>query len=180
LKDKHVRLKNEEILFCFTGKKGIEHSVTVKNKKLARIVRQCRDIPGKSLFQYYINDGQKKTIDSGMVNNYIKEATGADFTAKDFRTWAGSLQALQGFTSLDEPAKSSDIRKNIITVLDTVSNKLGNSRSICKKYYIHPGLIQLYEEQKLKKFLVAVPSTQKITGLSTEEKILLLTLKKSS
>ncbi|HKO80729.1 MAG TPA: hypothetical protein VJU78_10045, partial [Chitinophagaceae bacterium] len=178
MKDRHVTIKKEDVLFSFTGKKGIEHSITIKNKKLARIIRQCRDIPGKELFQYYTADGQKKSIDSGMVNNYIKEITQAEFTAKDFRTWAGSLQALESFRSLDEPLNASAIKKNILTVLDAVSSKLGNSRSICRKYYIHPGLIKLYEENKLKHFFQVSSLKRKTTGLSAEEKILMQTLKK--
>jgi DNA topoisomerase-1 len=90
LKDKHVSVKNEKILFCFTGKKGIEHTITLKNKRLARIVKQCRDIPGKELFQYYDYNGIKKSIESGRVNNYIQTVTGRDFSSKDFRTWAGT------------------------------------------------------------------------------------------
>lgn len=179
LKDRHVKIKKEGVLFSFTGKKGIEHSITLKNKRLARIIRQCRDIPGQQLFQYYTPDGQKKNIDSGMVNNYIKEITQADFTAKDFRTWAGSLQALESFRSLQEPGNASDIRKNIIIVLDAVSNKLGNSRSICKKYYIHPVLLKLYEESKLKNYFPSFSSKRKTAGFSAEEKILMQTLKKS-
>lgn len=179
LKDRHVTIKKEDILFSFTGKKGIEHSITIKNKKLARIIRQCRDIPGKELFQYYTVDGQKKSIDSGMVNNYIKEITQAEFTAKDFRTWAGSLQALESFRSLDEPLNDSAIKKNILTVLDAVSSKLGNSRSICRKYYIHPCLIKLYEENKLKQYFQVSSVKRKKQGLSAEEKILMQTLKKS-
>lgn len=179
LKDRHVTIKKEDIQFSFRGKKGIEHSISIKNKRLAYIIKQCRDIPGKELFQYYTSDGQKRSVDSGMVNNYIKEITQADFTAKDFRTWAGSLQALECFRSLAEPLNASGIRKNIITVLDAVSNKLGNSRSICKKYYVHPILIQLYEENKLKNYFPASPAKRTTAGLSTEEKILMQTLKKS-
>ena len=178
LKDRHVTIIKEDIQFSFRGKKGIEHSISIKNKRLARNIRQCRDIPGKELFQYYTGDSQKRSVDSGMVNNYIKEITQAEFTAKDFRTWAGSLQALECFRSLDEPINASDIRKNIITVLDVVSNKLGNSRSICKKYYVHPVLIQLYEENKLKKYFSASLPKRITTGLSTEERILMQTLKK--
>lgn len=179
LKDKHVTIRKESISFSFTGKKGIEHSISIKSKKLARIIKQCRDIPGKELFQYYGADGQKKSIDSGMVNNYIKEATGGEFTAKDFRTWAASIQALECFRSLDESNSATDIKKNILTVLDTVSTKLGNSRSICKKYYIHPVLIQLYEENKLKNYFPASPAKERIRGLSVEEKTLMYVVKKS-
>ena len=115
-----------------------------------------------------------------MVINYIKVITQADFTAKDFRTWAGSLHALESFRSLEEPLTDSDIRKNINTVLDTVSNKLGNSRTICKKYYVHPSLIRLYEENKLKQYFMTEASPNgKRSGFSPGEKILMLTLKKS-
>ena len=139
LKDKHVKINNEKILFSFTGKKGIEHTITLKNKKLARIVKQCRDIPGRELFQFYQSGGNKRRIDLGMVNNYIKEASGHDFSAKDFRTWAGSLQALQSFCSLEEALNDKDVKKNVVAVLDEVSKKLGNTRTVCRKYYVHPG-----------------------------------------
>jgi len=180
LKDKHVKIKNEKILFSFTGKKGIEHSITLKNKKLARIVKQCRDIPGRELFQFYQSDGSKKKIDSGMVNNYIKEAAGQDFSAKDFRTWAGSLQALQSFCSLQEVLEEKDLKKNVVTVLDEVSKKLGNTRTICRKYYVHPGLIELYEQHKL---IACVDKNNQrplsATGLTAEESNLMQVLKKN-
>jgi DNA topoisomerase-1 len=179
LKDKHVTIKKEDIRFSFTGKKGVEHSITIKSKRLARIIRQCKDIPGKELFQYYTAEGDKKSIDSGMVNNYIKEITQGEFTAKDFRTWAGSLQALQCFRALDETLDATIIKKNIVNMLNEVSSKLGNSRSICKKYYVHPALIRLYEENKLKNYFQSVPVKRKPeSALSVEEKILMQTLKK--
>lgn len=175
LKDKHVSVKNEKMLFCFTGKKGIEHTITLKNKRLARIVKQCRDIPGKELFQYYDSNGNKKGIESGRVNNYIQTVTGRDFSSKDFRTWAGSLHALQCFRSLGEPIDEAEAKRNIAAVLDTVSRKLGNTRNVCKKYYVHPGLIRLYEENKLQN----IPDNNNYSsGLSAEEKILIQVLKK--
>jgi DNA topoisomerase-1 len=176
LKDKHVVVKNEKILFCFTGKKGIEHTISLKNKRLARIVKQCRDIPGKELFQYYDSNGIKKSIESGQVNNYIKEVTEMDFSAKDFRTWAGTLQALQCFCSLGKSVNETETKRNIVAVLDTVSQKLGNTRNICKKYYVHPAVIRLYEENKLKN--IPVNSYDHSTSLSAEEKILMQVLKK--
>lgn len=178
LKDKHVRVKNGNITLAFTGKKGVEHAISIRDKRLARIIKQCRDIPGKELFQYYTDTGERRSIDSGMVNNYIKQATGNEFTAKDFRTWAGSLQALQVLRKLECPQSDAELRKNIATVLDAVSNKLGNSRNICKKYYVHPCLIQLYEENKIKDILCS-PSIAGTSGLSVEEKILMEAIKKS-
>ena len=153
LKDNHVTIKKEAILFSFKGKKGIEHTITLKNKKLARIVRQCRDLPGRTLFQYYSPDGERKSIDSGMVNSYIREAAHQDFSAKDFRTWAGTLEALDCISKLKDAKTVSEAKKNVLQVLDDVSAKLGNTRNICKKYYVHPGILRLYEENKLLKYV---------------------------
>jgi len=178
LKDNHVKIKKDEINFSFLGKKGIEHTISLKNKKLASIVKQCRDIPGKQLFQYYDKEGNKKQIDSGMLNNYIKKATGMDFSAKDFRTWAGSLQAIECLRICGEPADEAETKKNILQMLDMVSDKLGNSRNICKKYYVHPGLIKLYEEKKLFSLVSEGSTSKKSSGLSKEEQVLLPVLKK--
>lgn len=180
LKDNHVSIKKDELRLCFTGKKGIEHEITLKNKKLARIVKQCRDIPGKKLFQYYDAEGNKKSIDSGMLNNYIRNATSEDFSAKDFRTWAGSLQAVQCLRTLGECIEVADIRKNIVAMLDLVSEKLGNSRNICKKYYVHPGLVRMYEENKLLPCVeeYAHQKKRRLHGLSADEQLLLFILEK--
>jgi DNA topoisomerase-1 len=149
LKNKHVSITGDSISFSFTGKKGIKHMIALKNKRLARTISQCREIPGHELFQYFDTEGNRHPIDSGMVNHYIKEATGMDFTAKDFRTWAGSLHALQRLKAIGEAGDAAECKKNLASVLDAVSKELGNSRAVCKKYYIHPGLLKLYEENKL-------------------------------
>ena len=108
-----VKINGGTIAFSFKGKKGIHHSITLKNKRLAKIVKACRDIPGKELFQYMNENGVRCTVDSGMVNNYIKEATGNDFTAKDFRTWAGSLTILSCFKNLGLCDNEAQIKRNI-------------------------------------------------------------------
>src|SRR6185436_16009573 len=94
LKDKHASINGSSVKFCFRGKKGVEHTVSLKSKKLASIIQQCRDIPGKTLFQYIDEDGQRQTIESGMVNEYIKNLAEGEYTAKDLRTWCGSVIAL--------------------------------------------------------------------------------------
>lgn len=149
LKDKHVKLGKEKIEFVFVGKKGIEHHITLTDKRLARIIKECRDVPGKQLFQFYTAAKKHRPIDSGMVNHYIKEAAGQDFSAKDFRTWAGTLEALECLRTLEDVPDEKLVKKNMLDVLDKVSARLGNTRAVCKKYYIHPGLFQLYEEKKL-------------------------------
>ena len=180
LKDKHVAISQDKIVFSFKGKKGIEQHISLKNKRLARMVKQCRDIPGKELFQYYDTNGNRKSIDSGMVNQYIKDVSGYDCSAKDFRTWAGSLHALQAFRSLGGALTAAETKKNILSALDEVSKKLGNSRTVCKKYYVHPALLQLYEENNLSGYLKEldkpeVPGNK--SGLTAEERVLLKILK---
>jgi DNA topoisomerase-1 len=181
LKNRHVKISGGNLRFCFTGKKGVEHTVTLKNKKLARIVKQCRDIPGKELFQYYDAGGNRKPIDSGMVNSYLKENTaGMDVSAKDFRTWAGSLQAIKSFRSMGETSEAGIIKQNIITMLDEVSTKLGNTRAVCRKYYIHPQIIELYENNQLLSMIEKTCLRKKGTaGLSKEESALMCLLRLS-
>jgi DNA topoisomerase-1 len=180
LKDKHVSIKGNELAFCFKGKKGIVHKISLKNKKLAKAVQACRDIPGKELFQYFDKEGNRKSIDSGMVNQYIKAATGMEFTAKDFRTWAGSLNILWAFKSIGEALSDTECKKKIVEALDQVSLKLGNTRTVCKKYYVHPGLITLYEQKNLQKYLEGLDEIEQpddVSGLTTAEKVLMKILK---
>jgi DNA topoisomerase-1 len=168
------------MMFAFKGKKGIHHNVTLKNKRLAKVVESCRELPGKELFQYLDPEGKLCGVDSGTVNNYLKTATGGDFSAKDFRTWAGSLNILRAFKSLGEAESESTCKKNVIAAIDEVSKKLGNSRTICRKYYVHPGLIKLYEENNLSKYLVELNELEEPdnhAGLTSEEKVLMKILK---
>lgn len=181
LKDGHVKINGGTIQFSFKGKKGVHHSVTLKNKRLAKIVKACRDIPGKELFQYVNEEGIRCSVDSGMVNNYMKEATGSDFTAKDFRTWAGSLTILSCFKNLGPCDEESQIKKNVVAAIDEVSLKLGNTRTVCRKYYVHPGIVKLYEDQNLNRYLKDLESTEEgeeTIELTAEEKVLMRILKK--
>ena len=179
LKDGHVEIAGSELKFSFVGKKGIDHAITLKNKRLAKIVKQCRDIPGKELFQYYDEDGFRHPIDSGMVNDYIKETLQAEFTAKDFRTWAGSLNLLQCLKTIGDHSNETECKKNILKALDQVSSKLGNTRSVCRKYYVHPQLIHFYETKSLAKYFSAANSNivESEYALAEEEVILMKILK---
>jgi DNA topoisomerase-1 len=180
LKDKHVKINGSKITFAFKGKRGISHNIMLQNKRLAKAVKDCRDIPGKELFQYYTENGERKAIDSSMLNNYIKEATGADFSAKDFRTWAGSLQMLRCLKCLEKADTLGQRKSNIVSALNEVSLKLGNTRTVCKKYYVHPGIIDLYERDEIEKYLkeldgIEEPDTP--NTLTRDEKVLMKVLK---
>lgn len=176
LKDQHVRIRGDKMQFIFKGKKGIAHNISLKSKRLARIVKQCRDIPGKELFQYYDTDGNHKAIDSGMVNDYLKSITGKDFTAKDFRTWVGTIQAISEFKSLSVGETKAERKSNILTVLDKVAAHLGNTRTVCKKYYVHPVVVELYESESLHSYFKDMDQVEKSfkkLALTLEEQLLL-------
>ncbi len=180
LKDKHVKINGSKITFAFKGKRGISHNITLQNKRLAKAVKDCRDIPGKELFQYYTETGERKAIDSSMLNNYIKDATGGEFSAKDFRTWAGTLHMLRCLKCLDKAETVAQRKSNIIAALNEVSLKLGNTRTVCKKYYVHPGIIDLYERDDIEKYLkeldgIEEPDTP--NELTKDEKVLMKILK---
>jgi DNA topoisomerase-1 len=176
LHDKHVKIDKRGVRFCFKGKKGIFHDISLQNKKLARIVQQCRDIPGKELFQYYDQDGKRNPVDSGMVNQYIQHHAGETFSAKDFRTWAGCLNLLRAFRQIGLFETNTECKHNINMALDEVSHKLGNTRTVCKKYYVHPALIRLYEEKKIDNYLSQLDEIEKDddrASLTKEEKVLM-------
>lgn len=175
LKDKHADIKSNSVKFTFKGKKGVEHSISLKNKKLAKLVQQCKDIPGKELFQYIDETGNRHSIDSGMVNEYVKELSGQEFTCKDFRTWSGTVQAILAFNEIGGFENETDAKKNTVAALDIVSEHLGNTRTVCKKYYVHPAILDLYENKKLADWLSKIENyaNNKKSGLGKEEVVLM-------
>ncbi len=176
LKNRHVTLNGSKIFFSFKGKKGVMHKVTLSSKKLSRIVKGCKEIPGKELFEYLDESGCVHNIDSGMVNEYIHKISEGDFTSKDFRTWAGSVQALLAFKELGGCETLTEMKSKIPAAFDIVAKHLGNTRAVCKKYYVHPLIVKLYEENKLDKYineLDAIEVDDNKSGLAEEEKVLM-------
>jgi len=175
LMNRHVKIEGSTLKFEFKGKKGVFHKIALQSKKLAKLVKQCRDIPGKELFQYYNDEGNHCTIGSGDVNDYLKHVTGEDFTAKDFRTWAGSVSALYAFKEAGEFDNITECRKKIISVLDEVALNLGNTRTVCKKYYVHPTVIKSYEEGTIFHYIKGLDDDHNIKAaeLNIAEKALL-------
>ena len=176
LKGKHVSIKGSKLRFTFKGKKGISHDITIRNKKLSSIVQKCKDIPGKELFQYYDESGSRQSIDSGMVNEYIRDICGFDFTAKDFRTWSGTVQAFIGAREIGFAETQTELKKKSVEIIDRVAKHLGNTRNVCKKYYIHPAILLFYETRELGKYFSKLESVSKEElelEQSMEEKIVL-------
>jgi DNA topoisomerase-1 len=142
--DRHVDIDGATVRFEFRGKSGIRHTVALHDRRLARIIQCSRDLPGYELFQYLDEDGNRHTIDSADVNAYLKEAAGDEFTAKDFRTWAGTVLAarmLQEFEAFDTKAQA---RRNIVRAIEAVAQRLGNTKAVCRKCYVHPAVLDCY------------------------------------
>lgn len=144
LRNQHVQVLGDVLKFKFRGKSGQHHEIELKDKRLARIIRKCRDIPGSALFEYLDEDGQPQTIESGDVNEYIREISGGDFTAKDFRTWGGTCLAASCLLAKCAEAADQDTKSALVDVVKEVASKLGNKPATCKKYYIHPAVMNCY------------------------------------
>ena len=144
LRNQHVDVKGATLTFEFRGKSGVRHSVGVNDRRLARIVKQCRDLPGQELFQYIGDDGAHQDVTSQDVNAYLKEISGEDFTAKDFRTWAGTVLAAVALREIAQAASMTQAKKNVLQAVEAVAGMLGNTRAVCRKSYIHPGVIDAY------------------------------------
>lgn len=144
MRNRHARVRGSMVKFEFKGKSGVRHAVDVEHRRLARIVKACQELPGQELFEYLDDRGRRRDVDSGDVNAYLKEMTGQDFTAKDFRTWAGTVlacTALKAFAAFDSPARA---KKNVLQAIEAVAGILGNTKAVCRKSYIHPAIIDSY------------------------------------
>ena len=172
LQDDHVQFKRSKIQFEFVGKKGITHKIDLERAMLAKLVKKCQDIPGQDLFQYYDDNGNHRCVSSSDINNYLKEVTGEDFTAKDFRCWAGSVNALEAFQKLSQPETQTEFKHKVVEVLDEVASKLGNTRTVCKKYYVHPTVIAAFEKGSIWKY----KPDNKHSELNVEEHALVILL----
>jgi DNA topoisomerase I len=144
MRDKHADVNGSSVRFEFVGKGGKLHSVDLQDRRLAKVVKRCRDVPGYELFQYLDEDGNRQRISSSDVNDYLREISGHDFTAKDFRTWAGTVlaaRALQEFESFDSDAQA---KRNVVQAIETVAARLGNTKTVCRKCYVHPAVLDAY------------------------------------
>ena len=144
LRRQHVSVSGSKLRFHFRGKSGKEHSVSIENRQLARIVKRCQDLAGQELFQYIDDDGQRYTIESDDVNKYLREISGQDFTAKDFRTWSGTVFAAEALQGLGEFETQTEAKKNVGEAIEVAARHLGNTKAICRKCYVHPQVINAY------------------------------------
>ncbi|WDR38043.1 DNA topoisomerase IB [Pseudomonas serboccidentalis] len=164
LRSRHVEVNGSAILFQFRGKSGIEHQITVKDRRLARIIKRCLEIPGQNLFQYLDEKGERHTISSHDVNAYLQTLTGADFTAKDYRTWAGSALALAVLRELQWESEA-EAKRHVVDMVKNVAKQLGNTPAVCRKCYIHPAVVERF----MLGALAELPRPRVRKGLRSEE-----------
>ena len=144
LRERQVRVRGDTLTFRFRGKSGIEHDIALTDAKLARIVARMQDLPGQELFQYVDGDGETRAVESADVNAYLKSIAGDEFTSKDFRTWAGTVLCARALRRLAAPESQAAGKRNVAQAVESVARKLGNTKAVCRKCYIHPALIESY------------------------------------
>ena len=144
LRKKHVDVNGSELRFEFRGKSGVEHSVTVDDARIAHIVQRCHDLRGEVLFKYLDDNGARREVEAGDVNDYLAAITGGEITAKDFRTWAGTMIAAEFLRGIGPASTLKQANRNVVAAIDHTARRLGNTRAVCRKYYIHPTLIAAY------------------------------------
>ncbi|ALM85162.1 DNA topoisomerase IB [Bordetella sp. N] len=173
LRRKHITVAGGRIRLRFRGKSGVEHDVTVHDRRIAAVVKRCMDISGHELFRYLDDEGNPRGVDSGSVNDYLRDAGRADFTAKHYRTWAGSVQALALLR--DRPWESeTQAKRTVVEVVKEVARRLGNTPSVCRECYIHPLVLQTYLDGNLQ---AAGPAPASPRGLTADERRFLAFLK---
>ncbi|WP_405384747.1 DNA topoisomerase IB [Maribacter sp. LLG6340-A2] len=173
LRTRHLKISKNKLKFEFTGKKGKKHSITLNNKRLRRLVLQCEEIPGWELFQFYDENGVKTGVESGMVNEYLQQISGQMFTAKDFRTWAGTIIFFESLAENEFTEDEAVLKKNILHAFDRTAEALGNSRNVCRKYYVHPFIVREYEEKRLFKALGSIDAQKQKEYQTAAEQVLL-------
>ena len=144
LRRKHVEVNGEQLRFSFRGKSGVEHTVSLNDRQLARIIQRCKDVPGQELFKYIDASGKRRPITSDDVNEYLRMIAGREITAKDFRTWGGTMAAAMTLHMMEPASSRREADRNIVRALDVVAERLGNTRTVCRKYYVHPALLEAY------------------------------------
>jgi DNA topoisomerase-1 len=177
LRNKHAKIEGSNVRFSFRGKSGVRHALDLRDRRLARIIRQCQDLPGQQLFEYLEEDGSTRAIDSSDVNEYIRDISGDDFSAKDFRTWAGTVTCAVLLAQEVAEETASDRKQRVVTVIKDVAKRLGNTPAICRKCYVHPAIVDVFLEEGR---LAPSRAPRSREGLEPEESLVLALLQQRS
>ena len=181
MRTRHARVRGSSVTFRFRGKSGVAHESGIVDRRLAKVVSRCQDLPGQELFQYLDEDGTPRPVTSEDVNAYLKEITGDDFTAKDFRTWAGTVLAAEALREVERLTTEGQAKKkNVVQAIERVAKRLGNTRAICRKCYVHPAIIEAYMDGSMASVLErrADEELEESDDLSAEETAILALLRR--
>jgi DNA topoisomerase-1 len=178
LRDRHVNVNGATIQFRFKGKSGIPHTVDLQDRRLARIIQRSKDVPGQELFQYLNDERKPVDVHAEDVNGYLRQAMQQDFTAKDFRTWNGTLLAIMAFQESGTSSSTTQVKRNVSRAIQQVAARLGNTPTVCRKYYVHPAVVDAYTEGLLLDALAELTTTAATEGLCAEENVALALLRK--
>lgn len=179
LRKRHVNIFKDKMKIQFTGKKGVEHSITVRNKKIINLVSRCEELPGWELFKFFDENGERKVIKSNHVNEYLHAISGKNFTAKDFRTWSASMSFFNSLLQLEKASSENEIKSNVLKACECTAVALGNTKTVCRKYYIHPIIVDAYQSGELYKAFNRVKKSNTVSAyFSPSEKEVLKLFKK--
>lgn len=173
LRDRHVDITGTKVQFEFRGKSGVDHQIELRDRRLANVIKKCQEIPGYEIFKYYDAEGDRHFVDSGDVNEYLQQITGQEFTAKDFRTWAGTLLAAIELDELGQFDSEKQAKKNITSAIKQVAKQLGNRPATCRKYYVHPAILEAYEDGLLLNLMSDTNIESADNDLNPEERVVI-------
>ena len=179
MRNHHADVAGSRIRFEFNGKSGKKHEIDIRDPGLAKVVEKCQDLPGQELFEYVDEEGKNRDVGSADVNEYLRQISGQDFTAKDFRTWAGTALAAQALQEFEDFDSQAGAKRNITQAIERVAERLGNTKAVCRKCYIHPAILDAYMDRSLIKTLKARTEQElrsKLKALSPEEAAVLALL----
>lgn len=168
LRGSHARVEGTRVRFRFRGKAGLIHEVGLRDRRLAALIRRCQDLPGQELFGYVDEDGEVRDVASDDVNDYIREASGGDFTAKDFRTWAGTLLAYRALRALQPVDHAPAAKRNVVEAVRQAAARLGNTPAVARGSYVHPAVLEAYLDGSLRGALVDVAEEQEEPPLGAD------------
>jgi len=178
LLDRHVQIEGDSIRFRFRGKGGKLHDVALADPRVARLVRNCQELPGSQLFQYVDAEGQRQDVGSADVNEYLRSVMGEAFTAKDFRTWAGTVLAAEALREVAPSPSRTGAERDVVTAIEAVSGVLGNTRAVCRRCYVHPAIIETFLDGGLERALRASLRRRRVDGLRRMESAVLAFLQR--
>src|SRR6202158_1844042 len=177
LRDRHVTITRSTVRFLFRGKNGRELELGVTNRRVARVVKRCEELPGQMLFQYIGTDGERRAVHSDDVNQYLQEVSGEDYTAKDYRPWSATVLAIGALRDVARFESDAEAKRNVVAAIDSVARRLGHTRAVCRRSYVHPRVIDTYMDGSLEGIL-SIVSSKAYRNLKADEVAVLALLKR--